>query len=91
MVLEILWHKLAPVKMYKYLIAILAKGWSLEVLKYLNYHIFQTLHNLKILCTTAILRLVCYSWVQNHRIIELLRLEKTLKIIKSNHNLTILP
>jgi len=27
----------------------------------------------------------------NHRIIELLRLEKTLKIIESNHNLTILP
>jgi len=27
----------------------------------------------------------------NHRIIELLRLEKTLKIIKSNHNLTIMP
>jgi len=27
----------------------------------------------------------------NHRIIELLRLEKTLKIIDSNHNLTILP
>lgn len=26
-----------------------------------------------------------------YRIIELLRLEKTLKIIKSNHNLTILP
>jgi len=29
------------------------------------------------------------SW--NRRIIELVRLEKTLKIIKSNHNLTILP
>jgi len=28
---------------------------------------------------------------KNHRIIELLRLEKTLKIIKSNRNLTILP
>jgi len=27
----------------------------------------------------------------NHRIIELLRLEKTFKIIKSNLNLTILP
>ena len=27
---------------------------------------------------------------KNHRIMELLRLEKTLKIIKSNHNLTIL-
>jgi len=26
-----------------------------------------------------------------HRIIESLRLEKTLEIIKSNHNLTILP
>ena len=26
-----------------------------------------------------------------HRIIELLRLEKTLKIVESNHNLTILP
>jgi len=33
-------------------------------------------------------------WIKNwldHRIIELLRLQKTLKIIKSNHNLTILP
>jgi len=29
--------------------------------------------------------------VKPHRIIELLRLEKTLKIIESNHNLTILP
>jgi len=28
---------------------------------------------------------------KNHRIIELLRLEKTLKIIKSNRNLTRLP
>ena len=27
----------------------------------------------------------------NHRIIELFRLEKTLKIIKSNHSLTTLP
>ena len=27
----------------------------------------------------------------NHRIIELLRLERTSKIIKSNHDLTILP
>jgi len=30
-------------------------------------------------------------WGENHEIIELLRLEKTFKIIKSNHNLTILP
>ena len=36
------------------------------------------------LCSQMVL--FCY-----HRIIELLRLEKTLKIIKSNHNLTILP
>jgi len=28
---------------------------------------------------------------EDHRIIELLRLEKTLKVIKSNRNLTILP
>ena len=28
---------------------------------------------------------------ENHRIIESLRLEKTLKIIESNHKLTILP
>ena len=33
--------------------------------------------------------LVEYHCQMNHRIIELLRLEKTLKIIKSNHNLTI--
>ena len=31
------------------------------------------------------------SKVAMDRIIELLRLEKTFKIIKSNHNLTILP
>jgi len=31
------------------------------------------------------------STQSHHRIIELLRLEKTLKITKSNHNLTILP
>jgi len=32
-----------------------------------------------------------FSYSYNHRIIELLRLEKTLKLIKSNHDLTILP
>ena len=53
------------------------------------------------LCTLSILvlevlyvdqkRFLSFIGAQNHRITELLRLEKTLKIIESNYNLTILP
>ena len=34
---------------------------------------------------------ICFSRRMLLRIIELLRLEKTLKVVKSNHNLTMLP
>ena len=63
--------------------------------QFIFWDIYCTLCTLNILVLEVLYvdqkRFLSFIGAQNHRITELLRLEKTLKIIESNYNLTILP